>query len=336
MKSLLTANRAGQLIQSMAGCPVLVAGDLMLDRFLWGSVDRISPEAPVPVVHLRSETVSLGGAGNVARNLRSMGAFPRLLGIVGDDRGAAELTSLLHDSGMSADGVLSLPGRVTTIKSRVIAHQQQVVRIDQESRKPLESSECRRLCSKASEFLADSRAVVISDYDKGLVTQELLEFLLPLAKASHLFVAIDPKPANYRHYQCASVVTPNLTEARSISGLRGISEAEIVEMGTVLLDRIKCEAVLLTRGEEGMTLFRTSSPPLHIPSWAHEVYDVTGAGDTVIAILALAMATGADVREASILANIAAGLVVGKLGTATVSPEEMMSAFDRFTEDVSQ
>lgn len=304
-----------------------MAGDLMLDRFLWGSVERISPEAPVPVVRLRSETASLGGAGNVARNLRALGGVPRLVGVAGRDRGSQELMSLLQEAGMSVEGLVSSPDRLTTIKSRVIAHQQQVVRIDRESQVPLRSEECRALCSKAYEFLADCRAVVISDYDKGVVTPELLAALLPRAHESRRFVAIDPKPSNSRHYNPATIVTPNLAEARTISGLKGGSEEEVTEMGTTLLDRIRCEAVLLTRGEEGMTLFRKSLSPFHIPSTAHEVYDVTGAGDTVIAVLALAAAAGADLSEAAVLANMAAGLVVGKIGTGTVLPDELIDAF---------
>lgn len=318
--------RAKELVRNMSGCRLLVVGDLMVDRFLWGSVHRISPEAPVPVVHLNSETAALGGAGNVARNLQALGAAPSLIGVVGQDRGATEFRRLLKEADLGDGGVVELPDRVTTVKSRVIAHQQQVVRIDRESQDPLSSEVSERISALALQMLGNSQAVIISDYDKGVITPELLGQLLPASRKAGLTVAIDPKPGNYKHYRSASVVTPNLHEARAMVGSKGRTLQEVSEIGRSLRETLECQAVLLTRGEEGMILFQESGDPLRIPSYAREVYDVTGAGDTVIAVLTLALTAGASLPEAASLANLAAGLVVGKLGTAVLTPRELMAA----------
>lgn len=332
MSSLLPAARAGDLVRKMTGCRLLVVGDLMVDRFLWGSVHRISPEAPVPVVHLNSETSALGGAGNVGRNLQALGATASLVGVVGQDRGSEEFRRLLQEAGLDDRGVVELPGRHTTVKSRVIAHQQQVVRIDRESHEALATEATEKIRVRAHELLAGAQAVIISDYDKGVVTPALLGQLLPASRKAKLIVAIDPKPSNYKHYTPATVITPNLQEARTMLGSKGNTAQEILEMGRDMRETLQCEAVLLTRGEEGMILFQESGDPLRIPSNAREVFDVTGAGDTVIAVLTLALAAGASLPEAASLANLAAGLVVGKLGTAVVTPRELMAASERSAE----
>ncbi|MCI0566803.1 MAG: D-glycero-beta-D-manno-heptose-7-phosphate kinase [Acidobacteria bacterium] len=329
MSAILAAPRAKDLVRKMTGCRLLVVGDLMVDRFLWGSVHRISPEAPVPVVHLNSETSALGGAGNVGRNLQALGATVALVGVVGQDRGSEELRRLLKEAELDDRGVIELPGRITTVKSRVIAHQQQVVRIDRESQEALSNESTQKVCDRALEFLAGAQAVVISDYDKGVVTPGLLGLLLPASRKARLIVAIDPKPPNYKYYTPATVITPNLQEARTMLGSKSHTNQEILEIGLKLRETLQCEAVLLTRGEEGMILFQKSGDPLRIPSYAREVYDVTGAGDTVISVLTLALTAGASLLEASSLANLAAGLVVGKLGTAVVTPEELIVASER-------
>ena len=313
----------------MSGCRLLVVGDLMVDRFLWGSVHRISPEAPVPVVHLKSESAALGGAGNVARNLQALGAIVSLVGVVGQDRGSTEFRRLLKEADLADSGVVELPGRITTVKSRVIAHQQQVVRIDRESQDVLSAEAIEAICVRALQLLPESQAVIISDYDKGVITPVLLGQLLPASRKAGLTVAIDPKPSNFRHYSQASVITPNLQEAQAMVGSKGRTPQDILEIGHALREMLQCEAVLLTRGEDGMTLFQQSTEPLPIPSNAREVYDVTGAGDTVIAVLTLALTAGASLPEASSLANLAAGLAVGKLGTAVVTPDELIAASER-------
>ncbi|HEV8376157.1 MAG TPA: D-glycero-beta-D-manno-heptose-7-phosphate kinase [Candidatus Polarisedimenticolia bacterium] len=310
----------------MSDASVLVVGDLMVDRFLWGSVHRISPEAPVPVVHLKSETSVLGGAGNVARNLQSLGANAHLVGVVGSDRGAEEFWRLLDEAGLSREGVVQLKERPTTTKTRVIAQNQQVVRIDRETHGPLPPEVRNEIHVRAGALLSKANGIVISDYEKGVVSEDVLKKVLPAAQAAGLPTAIDPKPPNFPFYKPASVVTPNIHEAREIVGSRGRDEKEIQEMGQILLERLGCDAVLLTRGEEGMTLFEASREPFRIPATAREVFDVTGAGDTVVAVLALCLVAQATMPEAAFLANLAAGLVVGKLGTAIVTQDELISA----------
>lgn len=321
-----SAERVQDLLRHMRGLPVLVVGDLMLDRFLWGNVSRISPEAPVPVVHLNSETARLGGAGNVARNLHALGGRTQLVGVVGNDVGGGQFRECLSAAGLDPAGLVEVPGRTTTIKTRVIAHHQQVVRIDREMDHPVPARAVETLAALVLSGLSAVRAVLISDYDKGVVCQDLLDRILPAAGRAGRIVAIDPKPSNYEHYRGATVLTPNAQEARSMAGLRGKSDPDLVEAGQTIRRHLGCPAVLVTQGERGMTLFREGEGPLRIPALAREVFDVTGAGDTVISTLTLALAAGASLEEASVLSNLAAGSVVGKLGTAEVTPEDLLLA----------
>jgi rfaE bifunctional protein kinase chain/domain len=309
----------------MSEASVLVVGDLMVDRFLWGTVHRISPEAPVPVVHLRSETSALGGAGNVARNLQSLGSDAHLVGVVGSDRGADDFWRLLAEAGLGREGIVRLEDRPTTTKTRVIAQHQQVVRIDREGGESLSPAVRNEINSRVTGLLTKVGGVVISDYEKGVISEDVLDKILPAAKAANLPTVIDPKPLNFPFYKPATIITPNLQEAREMARSRSGAEEDILRMGKYLRDRLGCEAVLLTRGEEGMTLFETGEPT-SIPAMAREVFDVTGAGDTVVAVLSLCLVAGAEVKEAAFLANLAAGLVVGKLGTAVVTQEELIAA----------
>lgn len=324
MKNRLEPARASQLIARMAGSHILVVGDLMVDRFLWGKVHRISPEAPVPVVRLGSETTLLGGAGNVARNLRALGAEVSLVGVSGSDRAGDEILRLLSEARLDRGGIVREEGRTTTMKSRVIAHQQQVVRIDREASEPLQEVSQAALAQRCLESLEDTQGVIVSDYAKGVITPALLSILMPAARKARVPVAVDPKPAHFKHYHGATVITPNLMEAMAMTGLPGASPPEVLALGEALMGQLVCRAILLTQGEEGMTLFEKGQSPQLIPASAREVYDVTGAGDTVIAVFSLAMAAGATLSESAILANRAAGIAVGKLGTATVTPEELL------------
>jgi D-beta-D-heptose 7-phosphate kinase/D-beta-D-heptose 1-phosphate adenosyltransferase len=310
----------------MAEARILVVGDLMMDRFLWGKVHRISPEAPVPVVHLGSETAALGGAGNVARNLRALGAEVDLVGVIGTDRGGEELLALLADAGLDSGGIVREVQRTTTVKSRVIAHHQQVVRIDREATGRLAEATRAELSERCLGCLGRVQAVIVSDYAKGVISPLLLTSLMPAAAAARLPLAVDPKPVHFKDYRGATVITPNLMEAMAMTGLSGGSPAEVEGIGAALQSQLGCRAVLLTRGEEGMTLFEEGQPPMPIPASAREVFDVTGAGDTVIAVFTLAFVAGASLSEAAVLANAAAGISVGKLGTATVTPEELLRA----------
>lgn len=316
-------------LEACRGVEVGVIGDLMLDRFVWGKVSRISPEAPVPVVEIEREDYHLGGAANVARNLASLGGAPLLVGIVGEDEAGSSLRRALAERGMRADTVIIDSGRRTTLKTRIIAHSQQVVRADWESNSEIEGETERRALDLAEEVISQSKAVVLSDYAKGTLTPVLIERSIALARDRGVPILVDPKLRRYRLYRGVTLVTPNLGEAERFTGVAMRSEKDLAEAARVLFDELDCAAVLITRGEHGMSLFERDLPPLHIPTFAREVFDVTGAGDTVIATAALALACGTSLPHAAELANRAAGIVVGKLGTATVLPEELLASISR-------
>ncbi len=296
----------------------------MLDRFLWGSVSRISPEAPVPVVRLERESESLGGAGNVAMNVVSLGGRADLVGAHGQDGDGQRLQALCQAAGIAVDGLVSAPARPTTVKRRVVAHHQHVVRVDREEEGPLEGAAAAGLRARAVAMLPGASALVVSDYDKGAISPEFLAALLPEAARRKVPVIVDPKARHFAHYRPATVVTPNAREALEAAGSRTATDQELEEVGRRLLSSLGCPYLLITRGERGMLLLGGASGPLSIPAAAREVFDVSGAGDTVVATLALALASGATMEEAAMLANQAAGVVVGKLGTATLTREELL------------
>jgi rfaE bifunctional protein kinase chain/domain len=311
------------LLERVRGEAIAVVGDLMLDRFVWGKVSRISPEAPVPVVEVERESFHLGGAANVARNLASLGVTPLLLGVVGDDEASKQLREALRARGLSDTAVLDDGSRRTTVKTRIIAGSQQVVRADWESVDDLNEATESRSLEALSAIIERARALVLSDYAKGTLTPRVIERALELAKARGIPVLVDPKLRRYRLYKGVTLVTPNLYEAERFAGVSIHTDEDVRGAAQTILDELACTAVLITRGEHGMTLFQTDQAPMHIPTLAREVFDVSGAGDTVIAAAALALAAGATLPEAAELANRAAGVVVGKLGTATVEPKEL-------------
>ena len=317
---------ARDVLARAEGGSVLVAGDLMLDRFVWGHVSRISPEAPVPVVDIERETEHLGGAANVARNLASLGVRPQLLGVVGEDEPAGALRRAIRELGMSDETVLSSPSRRTTLKTRIIAGSQQVVRTDWESRDDLDEATEAAALEALDVAVEHARAVVLSDYAKGTLTPNLIERMIAAARERSLPVLVDPKLRHYHLYKDVTLLTPNLYEAERFTRLTLHGDADVEQAATVILKELRSSAVLITRGEQGMSLFEGDKPPLHIPTSAREVFDVSGAGDTVIATAALALAGGATLPEAAELANRAAGIVVGKLGTATVEPDELLAS----------
>jgi D-glycero-beta-D-manno-heptose-7-phosphate kinase len=321
----LTRERAKKLMGEFEGKRIVVLGDVMLDEFIWGRVRRISPEAPVPVVEVERQTIALGGAGNVVSNLVALGADPSPFGTVGDDVDAERLRSAFNKLGVRTDGLVVDSGRPTTLKTRIIAHNQQVVRADRESRKVISEEIEERLVARFLSEIEIADAIVVSDYNKGLLTKGLLSRTLEAAHEHGLIACLDPKMRSFTQYQPVTVITPNNQEAGEAAGVIIEDEKSLVEAGRKLLGSIDCRAVLVTRGEEGMTLFTDGGEVTHIPTVAREVYDVTGAGDTVIATLALALSTGASPVEAAVLANHAAGVVVGKLGTATVTREELLA-----------
>ncbi len=313
----------------MAGRRVLVLGDVMLDEFVWGRVSRISPEAPVPVVAVESKSDHVGGAGNVAVNIRSLGGEAVLAGVVGQDAAGARVREALAATGVVSRLLDAGPKRRTTLKTRIVAHGQQVVRADQEDTADLEKPLETALVESVRRELAGVQALVVSDYQKGVVTAGLLRRVLPLARRKGVPVLVDPKPRHFRLYRGAHVVTPNQLEAEQVTGLRLTGPAELAAAGRRILSRLGCRAVLVTRGEHGMSLFERGREPVHVPAAAREVFDVTGAGDSVIAAMALALAAGATLPEAAALANAAASVVVGKLGTAQATPAELFQALRR-------
>ncbi len=315
-----------KILQRFSRCHVLILGDVMLDEYMWGTVSRISPEAPVPVVAVRSEGVKVGGAGNVATNVAALGGRPSLIGLVGDDAAAERLGHELEVAGVKSDGLIVDASRPTTIKTRVVAGSQHVVRFDRESDASVSRAIRTRVVAAVRERLPAADLLLISDYAKGLVGSGLMREILGLAARHQKPVAVDPKVQHLLLFKGVTVVAPNHHEAAVAARVPVRSEADLLRVGRVLLRRLKAQAVLITRGEQGMSLFEAGKSAVHIPTVAREVYDVTGAGDTVMGALSLALAAGADMHRAAVLANYAAGVVVGKRGTATVTRAELERA----------
>jgi D-beta-D-heptose 7-phosphate kinase/D-beta-D-heptose 1-phosphate adenosyltransferase len=298
----------------------------MLDEFVWGDVTRISPEAPVPVVDVSRESVHLGGAANVLANLVALGARGSVVGVVGSDGPGARLQAELRELGTQEGCLIIDDTRCSTTKTRIIAHSQLVVRADRESRVPVTAKVEDQIISCLKEALNEADAFVVSDYDKGVVTPRILRDILPLAY-EHVPVLIDPKLRNFNSYRPATLVTPNHLEALRMSDSEDHSDDGSHTAAKVIREKLGCDAVLITRGDRGMMLLEADGRPVYVETAAREVYDVTGAGDTVIAALACALACGATMVEAAAFANRAAGIVVGKVGTATVSGDELLSSF---------
>lgn len=300
------------------GHRVLVVGDLMLDHYIWGSVQRISPEAPVPVVNVLRESVLLGGAGNVLHNILTLGGRGILCGVVGADEAGRWLSEELRSKGVEAGGVVVEEERPTTKKTRIIAHQQQVVRYDHEKKSEISGKTEKKFIQFINDQLDQIDCMVISDYAKGVITEGLLEAILPLALRRGIPVVVDPKVHHFSLYKKVTVVTPNHLEASQASGIEIEDEATLHQAGKTLLKKLGCQAVLITRGEQGMSLFDKSGEIAHIPTEARQVFDVTGAGDTVVSTLSLAISAGAPLAAAARLANHAAGVVVGMVGTTAI------------------
>jgi rfaE bifunctional protein kinase chain/domain len=325
----VTPRRVRALLRAMRGSRVFVLGDVMLDEFLWGKVARISPEAPVPVVEVQRETFHLGGAANVAGNVRALGGAAVLAGVVGEDAAAGLLRHSLERAGVRAHLLVDGPRRPTTLKTRIVAQGQQVVRADREQSGDITASAEKELFECLRRELPSCQALVVSDYQKGVVTERLLRKALALSHRQGVKVLVDPKLRHFARYRRVSVVTPNQSEAEAATGIPLRDDAGLLAAGRRILSLLGCDAALITRGERGMSLFERGRRPLHIETAAREVFDVTGAGDTVIATMALAMAAGARTAEAALLANHAAGVVVGKLGTAEATADEIAAAFER-------
>lgn len=334
--------RLAEILDTFARGKILVVGDVMLDEFLWGKVTRISPEAPVPVVDVQRRAAYPGGAANVARNVASLGAQAGIAGVIGDDEPGRHLVRLLTDKNIGTSGMRVTPLRPTTHKTRVCAitrqlhdhleieDQQQIVRVDDEVRAGLDPESKEWLFARLREEIQAHDAIILEDYAKGLIDQELVSFVLAEARAAKKIVAIDPNPNNPCHWSGGTVLKPNRREAFLSAGLPySTDEAETLKAGEILLKKHEVRYLLITLGEAGMLLLEQGQKPYHTPTRAQEVFDVSGAGDTAIAAFTLALTAGATGIEAAEIANHAAGVVVGKLGTATLSLEELREIFTR-------
>ncbi len=304
---------------------ILVIGDLIVDHFIWGSVSRISPEAPVPVVNVTDESLLLGGAANVLHNIYDLGGRATLCGVIGSDYMGRQLLSLLDDLGSDTIGIVRNEDRPTTKKTRIVAQNQQVVRFDRELSGPLSLGGIRELHTSLDSCFKEFDAIVVSDYAKGVICPEVVDHLLDLStKNPNIPVICDLKPANSTLFHDIDIIAPNNREAEQMSGIIIDDEKTLLRAAETIQNNMNCAAVLITQGEKGMTLLEKGRPPLSIPTEAREVYDVTGAGDTVIAAIALGTASGLNYPEAASLANYCAEIVVGKVGTATVKQRELM------------
>ena len=324
----VSARRLTALMRRFAETRLLVVGDVMLDRFVWGEVERISPEAPVPVVRVVSDERRLGGAANVAANLRGLGARVAAAAVVGEDEAGSWITASLGEMGVSTRGVFRDPVARTTEKHRIMGlpRPQQLARLDYEDAAGPSEETLRRLARFTARQASVVDGIVVSDYGKGVVAPALLELAGDLARDKGVLVVVDPKRANYEHYRDVALVTPNKGEAAEASGVAVSDRVSLRKAGRRLLEKWRCEAILVTLGEDGMSLFRRDGSVRHFPTTARAVFDVTGAGDTVVAVSALALAAGGSREEAATLANLAAGLVVGGLGTTPVEARQLRAA----------
>ncbi|MDF0666729.1 MAG: D-glycero-beta-D-manno-heptose-7-phosphate kinase [Nitrospira sp.] len=322
-----SAKALRQYLQRFPQASVLVVGDLILDHYVMGRVSRISPEAPVPVVHVESESLRLGGAANVFNNILALGGKADLCGVIGSDESGRLLMKELGNKRSSRGGVVIDQDRPTTRKSRVIAHSQQIVRYDIEGRSELRTALRQKMLRYVESRIRDLSCVVVSDYAKGVVSSALMSEITRLAALRKVPVIVDPKVEHFSYYKGVTVLTPNHLEAAQASGLHGDGDQTIDEAGAMIRQRLGCRSVLITRGEKGMSLYEGDGASWHLPTKARQVYDVTGAGDTVIGTLALAISAGASIKAGAVMANYAAGIVVGMVGTATVSPKQLSEAF---------
>jgi D-beta-D-heptose 7-phosphate kinase/D-beta-D-heptose 1-phosphate adenosyltransferase len=331
----LSASRARQILSAATKTRVLVVGDVMLDQFIWGGVSRISPEAPVPVVEFERESFMPGGAANVSRNLAALDVPTEIFGAIGSDDAGGRLQKLLAAQKIGCAGLVKHSARHTSVKTRIVAQKQQVVRVDRETRDGLDEPLTRQLLVSLKSQLKNADAVIVGDYGKGVVTQPLLNEIKSLCRARGVWLSLDPKPVHHLNLSNLSLITPNRKEAFELADLpdetknkNPFADKNLMLVAERLLNELRPAVLLVTLGELGMLLCQRDQKPFHIPTVAQEVFDVSGAGDTVIAIFTLAIAAGASPIEAAILSNHAAGIVVGKIGTATTSTEELIASFN--------
>ncbi len=323
----ISSRKLSQYLRRFSQTNILVLGDLILDHYIWGSVSRVSPEAPVPVVHVKSESYRMGGAANVYQNILSLGGQVELCGVLGSDAAGKQVLQEIHHPSKLGPGIFIDKSRPTIKKTRVIAHNQQIVRFDVEHRDSVSQPIQRKILRHVTARLPHLSCIVISDYAKGLITEELMQHIRELAKPYEVPIIVDPKVEHMSYYAGVTVITPNHLEAKQAAGYLPTQEIPIEQIGTSLQKRLHCQAVVVTRGEEGMSIFEQNGNTWTIPAVARQVYDVTGAGDTVISTLALALSAKAPIADAAVLANQAAGIVVGIVGTATVTQSQLRHVF---------
>jgi len=336
----MTRSRFHQIFESFSRKRILVIGDLMLDEFIWGNVKRISPEAPVPVVEVERESYFPGGAANVARNLREFAGEVHVMGLIGTDAHAEHLKQLLAGEGINLGCIQQDPGYQTIVKTRIIARQQQVVRVDREKRTALTPLQKERAVAQVEKILPEIDAIIVEDYAKGLLHQDFVDAITGLSQRAGKILAVDPNPGNILKWNGVSVIKPNRSEAFAAAGMPLTDPVEpvtrdpgLLEVGAILSKKWKTENLLITLGEHGMLLFAGKEAPYHTPTLAREVFDVSGAGDTAIALFTLALSSGATAAEAAEISNHASGIVVGKLGTATVTPTELIESFENHSNE---
>jgi rfaE bifunctional protein kinase chain/domain len=320
-----TESRLKGLFENFQQKRIAIVGDLMLDRYFWGSVARISPEAPVPVVEIESESARLGGAANVANNIKSLGSEPILIGVIGNDNSGGLLRDLLTESALPTFGLIVDEDRQTTVKTRVIAHSQHVVRIDRETKKEISSRLQRKILEILHQNIHSIDAIIVEDYNKGVVVKNLIKQLVNLANEHKKVVTVDPKFNNFFDYHEVTVFKPNSKEVEAVMGVKLINDASVEEAGKAIMKRLQVRNILLTRGEKGMTLFEAAGTITHLQAKTRKVADVSGAGDTVISTLTVALASGASVREAASLANYAGGVVCGEVGIVPIAKDALLS-----------
>ncbi len=324
-------NRLNWFFDSFKGKKIIVFGDLMLDRYLWGEVDRISPEAPVPVVEISEEFTRLGGAANVAHNLYSLGAIPIPIGIIGDDQEGEQLLTLMKELHFQTDYITRVASRPTAIKTRIIANDQHVVRADRESKTPVDSDTAKKVCNAVRETIRDADALIFQDYNKGLLTKDIITRTIKQANSYQKIITVDPKFDNFFAFKTVTLFKPNRKEIEAALGVRLNSEDILKASCVKLMDKLQCGAVLVTLGESGMCLLDSSGEFTLAPTKARKVHDVSGAGDTVISTLTLALAAGAEMKEAITLANYAAGAVCGEVGVVPIDPGKLQTAVVDFS-----
>lgn len=338
----IQTERYNQIFSHWGSHKILILGDVMLDEYLWGNVSRISPEAPVPVVEILKESIKLGGAANVALNIKTLKDEPILVGVIGKDKNGERMREALNSVQITDEGIFAEDSRQTTMKTRVIAHNQQVVRADREDTQEISSELVDRIIDFVKKKIGaespeQSRrgisALIISDYGKGVITLRLLSELIDLCRKNHIFIGVDPKETHFLNYKKVSLITPNHSEAAFAYGKKIRDENILEEVGWGLLDRLEAEAMLVTRGELGMSLFERNKSLTHFPTRAKKVYDVTGAGDTVISTFTCAFAAGASYKEAALVSNHAAGMVIGEIGTAQVTKDQLTEELKSFIKD---